>query len=80
MPSHQQNLDALGRDVTLGDVLELLESIKDRHEIAGISSDGRFVDGYGDSPFSVAPLQWNLRLPLSGQTPETVAYLANLLK
>lgn len=66
--------------VTLPDVLLALGKFQENEErlvTITLSDEGKLaISVFGDDDIEF----WNLRLPLSGQSEETVAYLATLLK
>lgn len=68
---HPNEAVVKGREVQLADVLLALGSGY-TYEVQG--------EEINLSGVAFNPAPWNLRLPLSGQTEETVAYLAALLK
>ncbi len=63
-------LEILGRPITLADVLRTIEKGRSTH--ASRQFKAYLVSGGGDS--------WNLSEDLSGQSPETIDFLAMLFK
>lgn len=65
-----------GRPITLADVLRAIAKSREaiKHGIYAVHCDGTFLSRSGDTG-----LQWNLALPLDGQEPEVIAFLAKIL-
>lgn len=80
---YEKPLTILGRPITIGDVLLALGNTdKLGKEITGFmaTSNGKILEDRGLAGYYLSyGCDWNPRFPLSGQSEETVAYLAGLL-
>ena len=77
-------VEILGRPIFLADVLMAFNGLKDdnenRHWV--VNRHGEFLNGaLCDIPtHSLVGKTWNLSLPLSGQSPDTIDFLLDILK
>lgn len=71
-----RTIEIIGRDATLADFLRALHEVKRYFEVY---TDGAIYEETGYETFKKHG-KWNLSLPLSGQSQETIDFIGNLIK
>lgn len=71
-------VEILGTDPSLADVLQAIKKAKPSIPVFIKNNGGGFL-GFVDNTKTNKVFDWNLTVPFSGQTPETIAFIGDLL-